>query len=381
MRYYIIAGEHSGDMHGAGLIEQIKEIDPEAHFWACGGDAMQQAMGRSCAVNCTEMTCMGLDFLKKMYPLWRTLRCCKTELVAYRPDAVILIDYSGFNLKLGAFAQKQGFWVYYYIPPKIWAHGAKRIEKIKTTVKKIGSILPFEVAYYQANGYNAIAYVGNPLVQKVAMHSAQPTFRTDNKLDHRPIIALLPGSRLEEVQRILPHMATQVHFFPSYQFVVAGVHHIPKALYDTLAPLPIHTLYDQTYSLLAAAQVGIIASGSASLEAALFDLPQVVVYKTSFLTYWWYKKIATVKHISLVNLLAGTTVVPELIQDQLNPQTIRKAVQCLLEGTDVGVQKQAYGQIRALLGTKHAAEETAQMIVKDLKIQSHAPSNEPNQSG
>jgi lipid-A-disaccharide synthase len=219
------------------------------------------------------------------------------------------------------------------------------------------------------------------LVQKVAMHSAQPTFRTDNGLDHRPIIALLPGSRLEEVQRILPYMATQVHSFPSYQFVVAGVHHIPKALYDTLAPFPIHILYDQTHALLAAAQVGIIASGSASLEAALFDLPQVVVYKTNFLTYWWYKKIATVKYISLVNLLAGATVVPELIQDQLNPQTLRKTIQSLLEGTKAAVQKQAYGRIRALLGTKHAAQETAQMIVKDLKKQFHATSNEPNQSG
>ncbi|HLP34386.1 MAG TPA: lipid-A-disaccharide synthase [Amoebophilaceae bacterium] len=367
MRYYTIAGEHSGDIHGAALIEQIRAIDPEADFWACGGNAMQQAMGKPCTVNCAEMACMGLDFLKKIYLLWHILRFCKTELVAYRPHAVILIDYSGFNLKLASFAKKQGFRVYYYIPPKIWAHGAKRIDKIKKTVTKIGSILPFEVAYYQANGYNSIAYVGNPLVQKVAMHSAQPTFRTDNGLDHRPIIALLPGSRLEEVQRILPYMTTQVHLFPSYQFVVAGVHNVPKTLYDTLAPLPIHILYDQTYSLLAAAQVAIIASGSASLEAALFDLPQVLVYKTSFLTYWWYKKIVTVKHISLVNLLEGTTVVPELIQDQLNTESLQKAVQRLLEGTDAAAQKQAYGRIRALLGTKHAAQETAQMIVQDFK--------------
>ena len=363
MRYYIIAGEPSGDMHGADLIRQIKKIDHHADFWACGGVAMSKAIGQPCRVDGLKMAYMGIDFLKKCYTLWQLLKFCQKGLIGYRPDVVILIDYSGFNMRLTAFAKRNGFQVYYYIPPKIWAHGQERIAKIKRDVAKVLSILPFEVAYYQARGYHSIDYVGNPLVQKVADHHINPSFIADNRLDQRPIIALLPGSRLDEIRRILPLMVAQVDH--AYQFVVAGLSHIPKSLYQAICPPTVQVVYDQTYDLMAVAKAGIIASGTASLEAALVNLPQVVVYKTHPLAYFFYKCMVTVKHISLVNLLMDQQVVPELIQYQFTSEKLYTTLTDLL--SDSGSQKEAYQTIRWLLGGHNAAVEAALCIVAGTK--------------
>ncbi|CAH2559678.1 Lipid-A-disaccharide synthase [Cardinium endosymbiont of Oedothorax gibbosus] len=367
MRYYIIAGEHSGDLHGADLIRQIKAIDHYADFWACGGMVMSKAIGKPCRVDGSTMAYMGIDFLKKCYTLWQLLKFCQKGLIGYQPDVVILIDYSGFNMRLAAFAKRNGFRVCYYIPPKIWAHSSRRITKIQRDVDKVLSILPFEVAYYQAQGYHTIDYVGNPLVQKIADHRINPYFRADNRLDDRPIIALLPGSRLDEIRRILPLMVAQVDH--TYQFVVAGLRHIPNGLYKAICPPTIQVVYDQTYDLMAVAKAGIIASGTASLEAALFNLLQVVIYKTHPLAYWFYKSMITVKHISLVNLLVNQTVVPELIQYQLTSEKIYATLKGLLSGSGGARQKEAYQTIRRLLGQKHGATEAAKCIVASIKGQ------------
>ncbi|MBX9889844.1 MAG: lipid-A-disaccharide synthase, partial [Amoebophilaceae bacterium] len=234
MRYYIITGEHSGDIHGADLIAHLKQADPKADFWSCGGAAMAQAMGKLPNIDTSTMGYIGLDFLKSIYTLWQRLRCCKQALIEYHPAVVILIDYSGFNMRLADFAKKRGYIVYYYIPPKIWAHHPKRIKQIKKNIDKVLSILPFEVAYYQNNGYHTIDYVGNPLVQKVATHRANATFLTDNGLPDKPIIALLPGSRLDEIERILPHIMVQGNELEAYQLVVAGLSHIPSQVYQKL---------------------------------------------------------------------------------------------------------------------------------------------------
>ncbi|TSJ81043.1 MAG: lipid-A-disaccharide synthase [Candidatus Cardinium sp.] len=365
MRYYIIAGEHSGDMHGADLIRQIKKIDHHADFWSCGGPAMSQAIGKPCRVDCGQMAYMGIDFLKKWYTLWRLLQFCQKNLISYRPDVVILIDYSGFNMKLAAFARRNGFQVAYYIPPKIWAHGPGRLASIKRDVDQVLSILPFEAAYYQNRGYHSIAYVGNPLVQKVAGHCINPSFIADNRLDKRPIIALLPGSRLDEIRRILPLMVAQADYFKAYQLVVAGLRALPTSLYTALCPSTVQVVYDQTYDLIAVAKVAIIASGTASLEAALFNLPQVVVYKTHPLAYFFYKKIVTIKHISLVNLFVDQAVVPELIQYQCTREKLCATLTHLLSGSSS--QKAAYQVVRQLLGQKNAAIEAAKCIVTSIK--------------
>lgn len=368
MRYYIIAGEHSGDIHGANLIAEIKKIDCHAHFWSCGGQSMQKAMGKPCAVSCTEIAYMGLDFLKKSYKLWQILKFCKASLIKYNPNAVVLIDYSGFNMRIASFAKQNGFQVYYYIPPKIWAHGSKRIERIKRDVEKIFSILPFETGYYQDRAYLDVYYVGNPLVKQVADHAINPLFRKKNKLDDRPVIALLPGSRIDEVKRILPILADSAANITSYQFVVAGLSHIPIALYSNLCSTNMTVVCDQTYDLLATAQVGIIASGTASLEAALFNLPQIVVYKTNPIAYFIYKCITTVNYISLVNLLVDKAAVPELIQYQLTPKKLNQALTTVLHETNKQ-QLEAYGHIKKLLGKGEAALQTAKIIVESAKCQ------------
>ena len=362
MRYYIITGEHSGDIHGADLIIHLKQADPKADFWSCGGVAMAQAMGKPPTIEASKMGYIGLDFLKSIYTLWKRLRFCKQSLIEYHPDVVILIDYSGFNMRLADFAKKRGYRIYYYIPPKIWAHHPKRIEQIKKNVAKVLSILPFEVAYYQNSGYDTIDYVGNPLVQKVATHRVNATFLTDNGLPDKPIIALLPGSRLDEVERILPYIMVQGSELEAYQLVVAGLSHMPSQVYQKLLLPHVKIIYDQTYDLLHFAQMGIIASGTASLEAALFNLPQIVVYKTHPLTYLFYKNIIMVKHISLVNLLAGDrSIIPEFIQGQLTQQNCYNALTNLR--AQGGKQHAMYKLIKTVLGKKNAAKTAAEIIL------------------
>ncbi|WP_339044541.1 lipid-A-disaccharide synthase [Cardinium endosymbiont of Tipula unca] len=368
MRYYIIAGEHSGDMHGADLIAEIKKIDHHAHFWSCGGQLMQKVMGKPCAIDCTKMSYMGLDFFKKFYKLWSMLKFCETSLIEYNPHAVVLIDYSGFNMRIASFAKRNGFHVYYYIPPKIWAHGSKRITSIKRDVKKVFSILPFEVDYYHDHAYLDAYYVGNPLVKKAADHVINLLFRKENELDEWPIIALLPGSRIDEVKRMLPIMAAAADNFKSYQFVVAGLSHMPSALYRNLCPTSIKIVFDQTYDLLATAQVGIIASGTASLEAALFNLPQIVVYKTNPIAYFMYKCITTIKYISLVNLLVDKAAVPELIQYQLTLKKLNETLTMVLYETNKQ-QLKAYHHIKKILGNREAALQTAKIIIASTKRQ------------
>lgn len=369
MRYYIVAGEHSGDILGADLITQIKSIDSCADFWACGGQAMQKAMDKSCALYMTEMAYMGIDFFKSIYKIWKYLEICKKSLLTYRPHAVILIDYSGFNMRLAAFAKQNGFRIFYYIPPKIWAHGKQRIKNIIRDIDHIFSILPFETNYYQKTGYQDITYVGNPLVQRVREHPIDPTFTNIHGLDHRPIIALLPGSRVDEIRRILPIIVTQAAYFTSHQFIVAGLSHLPKILYDKIVPPFIQIVYDQTYNLLAAAQAAIVTSGSATLEVALWNVPQIVVYKTGRLSYCLAKAILTIPYISLVNLLTGQKAVPEIIQYQLTKKNLSIALTQLLKAETAHQQRVSYKVIRELLGSQAAAAKTAECI---LSILNHA---------
>ncbi|ROT47669.1 lipid-A-disaccharide synthase [Candidatus Cardinium hertigii] len=363
MRYYIVAGEHSGDMHGADLIIQLKKLDPAADFWACGGTAMEKAMGKPCCLYTTIVASMGLDFIEHIYKLWQWLTFCKQGLLRYQPDLLILIDFGSFNMRLASFAKQHGFPVYSYIPPKIWAYRKPRITRIQKNIKQIFSVLPFEVASYQAYGYNAIEYVGNPLVQKVARHVVNANFAAAHGLDKRPIIALLPGSRIDEVKRILPIMASQAAYFSSYQLVVAGLTHLPSLLYKAI-PSSIRMVYDQTYDLLAIAQAAIVASGTATLETALWNVPQIVVYKVSCLTYCLYKRILSVPYISLVNLLLNRTAVPELIQDVLTEQQLYATLTELLIERVSTKQKAYYQELKQLLGSKEASVEIAQFLLQ-----------------
>jgi lipid-A-disaccharide synthase len=281
---------------------------------------------------------------------------------------VILVDYAGFNMRIARFAKKQGMQVFYYISPKVWAWNQNRAYKIKATVDKLFVIFPFEQDFFQKYDYK-VDYVGNPLLDAIAGFKPNPAFRETNKLKERPIIALLPGSRKQEVEKMLEVMLGISPYFPEYEFVIAAVSNIPQAWYAKYTRVPhVSVVYDQTYDLLAHAEVAIVTSGTATLETALFEVPQVVCYKTGFISYTIAKELIKVKYISLVNLIADKEVVRELIQNDLTSTNISYELKKILPGTaGRKAQLKAYKDIKKLLGAPGASARTAKLMVKYLK--------------
>ncbi len=367
MRYYLIAGEKSGDIYGGRLMQAIKKEDPQAAFRFFGGDCMQ-ASGGTLVKSYTELAFMGLDFVGSLKKIYRYLQYCKKDILAFQPDALILIDYAGFNLRITQFAKKHRIKTFYYISPKIWAWNSGRIHRIKAYVDKMFTILPFETEFYQKYDYQ-VAYVGNPVIEQIRSHVPHPNFRSINQLDHRPMIALLPGSRIQEVKRTLPTMLAIVSSLPSYQFVLAAMSELPAKLYQQASQTPgVKLVYNQTYDLLANAYAAVVSSGTATLEAACFQVPQVVVYKTHFLTYTLAKWLIKLPYISLVNILAGQEAVKELIQHQLTPKNLLQALQAsLCHKPTRDLQLACYQQIIQSLGEQEASKTTAQLIVSYLK--------------
>lgn len=368
MKYYIIAGETSGDLHGANLIKALKVEDPQAEFKIVGGNQMQEAAGQQALIHTSQMAFMGfVEVLKNLSTISKNLKAVKEDILAYQPDTVILIDFPGFNMKIASFAKKQGIKVCYYISPKIWAWNQRRVHKIKKVVDRMFCILPFEVDFYKRFGMK-VDYVGNPLLDAISAYEFNQNFRQDNNLTDAPIIALLPGSRKMEIEEILPEMVDVSFSFPKHQLVIAGAPNFDQAYYQQfIGDLGIPVVFDQTYDLLKNAEAAVVTSGTATLETGILRVPQVVVYKANPISVWLARKLIKVKFISLVNLINNYLSVIELIQEDCTASDIKDEIgkiivetehrESILENYDVLAEK---------LGTPGASARTAKLIVEYL---------------
>ncbi len=366
MKYFLIAGERSGDLHGSNLIKALKRKDPEADFWCWGGDEMEKA-GATLRTHYREMAVMGLwEVLMKLFTILRYLKQCHRDILLYQPDVVILIDFGGFNLRMAKKLQSSNIPVHYYISPKIWAWNTSRAKKIKKYIDKMYCILPFEKEFYQKFDME-VDYVGNPVRDAVGAFLPSNGFLEENHLPEN-YIALLPGSRKQEVTRILPLMVEVADIFDDEQFVVAGVNNLPQEVYLVCRDKPnIHLIFEENYNVLTHAKAAIVTSGTATLETALFDVPQVVTYITSPITYFIGSRLVEVEHFSLVNLIAGKDVVQELLQENCNFETLSKALSRLLDANHSNWIKEEYQEIKKILGNENTSDKTADLILKYLK--------------
>jgi lipid-A-disaccharide synthase len=367
MRYYLIAGEASGDLHGANLMKALKKEDPEAEFRFYGGDKML-AEGGTLVKHYAEMAFMGFtEVVLNLRTILRNMKACKADLSLYNPDILILIDYPGFNLKIAEFAKAKQIKVCYYISPKVWAWNQKRVLKIKRDVDKLFCILPFEVEFFKRWGMD-VDYVGNPLLDEMEEFIPNPDFRKLNNIDDKPIIALLPGSRNQEIERLLPPMLELVSSFKEYTFVVAAAPTFSKSYYQNfIDKLPVTLVFDQTYDLLTVAHSAIVASGTATLETALFKVPQVVVYKGGKITIAIARMLIKIRFISLVNLIMDRQVVTELIQEHCNRVELTQNLIAISSGPERDVMSADYQELSSIMGSPGASGRTANLIIKYLK--------------
>ncbi|WP_215225976.1 lipid-A-disaccharide synthase [Echinicola shivajiensis] len=367
MKYYIISGERSGDLHASNLITTIRELDSQANLRGMGGDYSEQAH-LSLVAHYDEVALMGfVEVLFGFRKVLKYLKLVKEDILEFQPDAVILVDYGGFNMKIAKFCHEEGIPVHYYISPKVWAWNQKRAFKLKKYVDHLYSILPFEPEFFKRFDWD-VNYVGNPLLDEIAKFKPHDFFHQRNELSYKPIIALLPGSRRQEVEKMIQTMVDIIPEFSNAQFIIAGVRNLPEAVYQKAREMGVKVIFDQTYDLLYHANAAIVTSGTATLETALFRVPQVVVYKTSGISYAIAKKLIKVPYISLVNLIADKEVVRELIQSEYNRNALLKELRAVLGN----VQRKAeilegYNLVRKLLGEKSASKETAKMIVDSIK--------------
>lgn len=368
MRYYLIAGERSGDLHGANLIAAIRRHDPQAEFRAWGGLQMQAA-GATLVKHYRELAYMGFwEVFKNLPTVLGFLRACQRDVLIHQPDVLILIDYAGFNLRMARFGKRRGIRTFFYIAPKVWAWNQRRALKIKAYVDRLFVIFPFEVAFYRRFEY-PVDYVGNPLLDAVAAFRPDPDFRARHGLDARPVLALLPGSRRQEVEKMLPKMLDAARQFPHFQVVVSTVSNLPAELYDgLLRGHAVQQVPDSAYDLLTIASAAAVTSGTATLETALLRVPQVVCYEAARLSYEIAKRVIRVPYISLVNLIAERAVVPELIQENFTAETLAEALKPLL-GTSPERQLQldGYADLRRRMGEPGASERAGELMVRYLR--------------
>jgi len=378
MKYYIVAGEASGDLHASNLIKALCEKDPAAEIRGCGGDLMRNA-GADLLLHYKDMAFMGFwEVFVHLSEVLGNINKCKKDILNWNPDVLVLVDYPGFNLRIAKFAKQHGIKVVYYISPQIWAWKKGRIKQIKRDVDEMMVILPFEKDFYAKQGME-VHYVGHPLLDAVSRDLPERPdvvhFRKDNQLDDKEIIALLPGSRKQEINAILPTMLKMAELFPQYQFVLSTVSWLPKSLYDkhlqtsvetmrTSSP-QIHTVCDQTYALLANAKAAVVASGTATLETAMIGTPQVVCYAGSELSYLIAKHlISGINYISLPNLIMDAPVVTELIQHDYNTERLQKELRLITEEeSHISEMKAQYSQLYTRLGNGSASQKAAEVVI------------------
>ncbi len=372
MHYFIIAGEASGDLHGAKLVEELRAIDHDACFDFLGGDKMATAVGHEPFIHNSDMAFMGFsEVLRHLDKILGNIKRTKCHIADLRPDCLILIDYPSFNLKMAKAANRLGIPVYYYISPKIWAWKEWRIKSIKRYVDRMFSILPFERQFYAKHDYK-IDYVGNPSVEEIDKIKPtlddRNTFLNKNKLRDRQLIALLPGSRTGEIRCNLPIMVHTVSQFPQYRAVIAGAPDIPDEIYERYSKLPI--VRNTTYDLLTNSRAALVTSGTATLETALLGVPQVVLYRSngSKLAYNIMRKLIKVDYVSLPNLIAGKEIIPELLLHKCTVDAVYEhLVPLLVDSEQRKSQLRGYDYMRQQLGNSTAAVTTARLIYDALK--------------
>lgn len=370
MKYYIIAGEASGDLHGSNLMKALYEEDPNADIRFWGGDLMQN-VGGTLVKHYRELAFMGfVEVLFNLKTILNNIKICKNDIAQFNPDVIIYIDYPGFNMRIAKWAKQTGYKNHYYISPQIWAWKENRITAIKHDIDKMYVILPFEKDFYEVKHQFPVSFVGHPLIDAIHNQSNidTNTFRTENQLSEKPIIAILPGSRKQEISKMLSVMLSVVADFPDYQFVIAGA---PSQEFSFYAPFisseNIKFISNKTYSLLRNSTAALVTSGTATLETALFKVPEVVCYKGSWASYQIAKRIITLKYISLVNLIMDREVVTELIQDDCSTKRIKEELTKILEPNYRKTLLANYDLLEEKLGGMGASKKTAQLIVAVIK--------------
>ncbi len=372
MKYYIIAGEASGDLHASNLVRELKKTDSAALFRGWGG-ALMEKQGVDMVEHYRNTAFMGfLEVAMHLRKIFRLLDHCKKDILSFQPDAVILVDYPGFNLRIAAFTHQQGIPTFYYVSPQVWAWKENRVKNIRRDVDRLYCILPFEQEFYRKWNYE-VEYVGHPLLDNLVQTAPDPSFRSRNGLSSRPLVALLPGSRSQEIRNMLPVMGRVASHFPGYEFVVAGLSSVEQQIYDhALEHTPIRVCYDQTYALLQEIKAALVTSGTATLEAALFKVPQAVCYRGNPLSYWIGRQLVRVKYISLVNLVMDQEVVRELLQDQMNEKAmIQELGQLLEDGPYRHRLLQQYELLIEKLGGPGASARVAASIQRQLLARPH----------
>lgn len=369
MKYYLLAGEASGDLHGSNLMKALLQEDPAAQFRFWGGDLMK-AVGGELVLHYRERSFMGfLEVILNLGKILGLIKKCKQDIEFYRPDVIIFIDNSGFNLRIAKWAKQVGFRTNYYISPQVWASRAGRVEKIKRDVDQMYVILPFEREFYKTYDYD-VSFVGHPLIDAIAEFKSQPNvdFKIRHQLDDRPIVALLPGSRKQEITKMLGVMLSMVNHYPKYQFVIAGAPSQSHEFYKSIIKNKnVGFVSNDTYALLELSHAALVTSGTATLETALFKVPQVVCYKANTISYFIAKHIITLDYISLVNLIMDKEIVTELIQHDLNPARLKLELDAVLTTHKREQILNDYDTLIAKLGGQGASKNTAQQIVKQLK--------------
>ncbi len=369
MKYYIIAGEASGDLHGSNLMKEliVQDATAEIRFW--GGDLMQN-VGGTLVKHYRELAFMGFaEVILNLKTIFNNIKICKLDIQKFHPDVIIFIDYPGFNMRIAKWAKLKGIKTHYYISPQIWAWKESRIAAIKRDFDKLFVILPFEKNFYEKKHHFAVEFVGHPLID--AIHNRNKIdaklFRIENSLDDKPIIAILPGSRKQEISKMLTLMLSVVEDFNEYQFVIAGA---PSQEYEFYKPFirgkNIKFVANKTYDLLDNSYAALVTSGTATLETALFKVPEVVCYKGSWVSYQIAKRIITLKYISLVNLIMDEEVVKELIQNQCNKKRIKTELNKILDSNYRKILLEKYDVLEQRLGGIGASKKTAMLIVEDI---------------
>jgi lipid-A-disaccharide synthase len=372
MKYFIIAGEQSGDLHGSNLIRELIVADKNAEVQCWGGDLMESA-GATLLVHYRKLAFMGfIGVIKNLGAISKNIKLCKRQIIEYKPDVVIFIDYPGFNLRIAEFVKKAGYRTFYYISPKLWAWNEGRVRKIKEYIDRMFIIFPFEVDFYKKHGIT-VEYQGNPLIdeteKRISTFPAKKSMYRNLGIDEKPLIAFLAGSRRHEIELILPEMMKIIHHLPGYQFVIAGVKNIPDDLYlKIIGKASVNVIKEKTYEILYIADAALVTSGTATLEAALHGTPQVVCYKGDFFSMLSAWIVVKVKYISLVNLIMGSEVVKELVQYDLTEKALLKELKAILPG---GVKREKllsdYEELKIKLGSAGASGRIAREMVRELK--------------
>ena len=364
MKYYLISGEASGDLHGSHLIKALKKVDTKATFRAWGGDLMEQE-GAFLVKHYRELAFMGFwEVISHLPNILNNIAFCKKDIINYNPEVIIYIDYPGFNLRIAEWAKKRKFKNHYYISPQVWAWKENRVYNMKKNLDALYVILPFEKTFFEDKHQFSVHYVGHPLLDYIPKHSKNNSFCQDHAIvSGKPIIALLPGSRIQEINKMLPLFVRVAKYFSGHQFVIAGAPGIIRDQYNVFIDnTSMKIVYNSTYDLLQHSTAALVTSGTATLETALFGVPQLVCYRSSILSYWIAKRVIKLKFISLVNLILNRSAVIELIQDSLTEENLRYHLKSLLKTSSTKKIEKEYLELNSILGKGGASIKTAKLI-------------------